>query len=191
MLFFILWFYSRIVCTTLIFFSGFTHLTQPLELFLYRNNFHIEIIKIKWKYVCFACVILLFYLLLLRISNICRISYRWTNNEEHVDVYKYDLYFYSSTVTFVWSRNTVRESSYISFFCGGDPLCELEQRPENTHGAANRFAWVTCRFLCSVQSYRPYIAFQLLCGNIHMPLRPRIFCLWLVTGTYILLFFFR
>ena len=51
--------------------------------------------------------------------------------------------FYSSTATFVWSRNTVRESSHISFFRGGNPLCILEWRPENTHGGADRFAWVT------------------------------------------------
>ena len=31
------------------------------------------------------------------------------------------------------SRNTVRESLHISFFCGGEPLCVLEQWPENTH----------------------------------------------------------
>ena len=41
------------------------------------------------------------------------------------------------------SRNTVRESSHISFFCGRDPLCVLERRPENIHGGADRFAWVT------------------------------------------------
>ena len=31
------------------------------------------------------------------------------------------------------SRNTVREISHISFFCRGDPYCELARRPENTH----------------------------------------------------------
>ena len=31
------------------------------------------------------------------------------------------------------SRNTVRESSHISFFCGGDPFCEVVRRLENTH----------------------------------------------------------
>ena len=36
--------------------------------------------------------------------------------------------------TIVCSRNTVRESSYISFFCGGDPFCEVVQRLENTQG---------------------------------------------------------
>ena len=31
------------------------------------------------------------------------------------------------------NRNIVRESSHISFFCCGDPFCEVVQRPENTH----------------------------------------------------------
>ena len=48
-------------------------------------------------------------------------------------------------MAFVWSRNTVRESSHISFFCGGDPFREVVRRPENTHGRADRFAWVTSR----------------------------------------------
>ena len=43
----------------------------------------------------------------------------------------------------MWSRNTIRGSSHISFFCGGDPLCVFAQRLENTHGVADRFAWVT------------------------------------------------
>ena len=63
-----------------------------------------------------------------------RMSYRLTNNERLLGIYKYNLYFYSSTATFVWSKNTVRESSHTSFFCGGDPFCEVERRPENTHG---------------------------------------------------------
>ena len=99
----------------------------------------------------------------------------WTNNEELVDIYKYNLYLYSSTATFVWSRNTLRESSFISFFCGVDHFCEVVRRPENTYRGANRFAWVTRWSLPSVQNYRPYIVFQV----------PRIFCLWLVIGTYI------
>ena len=43
----------------------------------------------------------------------------------------------------MWTRNTVRESSHISFFCGGDPLRELERQPENTHGEADKFPWLT------------------------------------------------
>ena len=74
----------------------------------------------------------------------------------------------------MWSRNTVRESLHMSFFCGGDPLCELERWPENIHGGADS-AWVTSGSLSSVQNYRPYIMFLLPCRNINMPLCPRIF----------------
>ena len=34
----------------------------------------------------------------------------------------------------VCCRNTVRENSHISFFCGGDLFCDVVRRPENTHG---------------------------------------------------------
>ena len=34
----------------------------------------------------------------------------------------------------VCSRNTVRASSHISFFCGGDAFCEVVQWLENTRG---------------------------------------------------------
>ena len=53
------------------------------------------------------------------LSIFCCISYHLTNNEELVDIYKYNLYFYSLTATLVWSRNAVRESSHLSFFCVG------------------------------------------------------------------------
>ena len=33
----------------------------------------------------------------------------------------------------VCKSNTVRQSSNISFFCSGDPYCEVVQRPEGTH----------------------------------------------------------
>ena len=36
-------------------------------------------------------------------------------------------------VTTVYSRNIVRENSYISFFCGGCPYCEVVQWLENTY----------------------------------------------------------
>ena len=48
---------------------------------------------------------------------------------------------------FVWSRNTVRESLHISFFCGRDPFCEEVRRSENTHGGADRSAWEASRSL--------------------------------------------
>ena len=46
------------------------------------------------------------------------------------------------------SRNTVRESSHTSFFCGGDPFCDVVRRPDNTH---HMFAWVTRRSLPSLE----------------------------------------
>ena len=96
--------------------------------------------------------------------------HRRKNNEEHVDIWKYNLYFYSSTVTFVWSRNTVRESSHISFFSGKDPLCELKRRPENTHGGVDSFAEVTSGSLS--QSKIPDLV---LSFNSHAEIRTRLF----------------
>ena len=46
---------------------------------------------------------------------------------------KYNSYFYSSTATIVCSRDTLKESSHIFFFCGGDSFCEVVRGPENTH----------------------------------------------------------
>ena len=51
------------------------------------------------------------------------------------------------------------------------------------------FVWVTIGSLPSVQNYRPYIVFQIPHENMNTPLRPRIFCLWLVIESYILPFF--
>ena len=73
---------------------------------------------------------------------------------------QYNLYSHSSTVTFLWRRNTVRESSHIFFFCGGDPFCEVVRLPQNTHGGADRFVWVTKGPPPSVLNYRPYIIFS-------------------------------
>ena len=84
-------------------------------------------------------------------------------------------------MTFEWSRITVRESSHISFFRGGDPFCELVQRSENTYRGADRFAWMTSGFLPfswatsvslpSVQNYRPYIVFSSPMREYEHPLR--------------------
>ena len=38
------------------------------------------------------------------------------------------------------SRNTVRESSHISYFCDWHPFCEVVGRPENTDGSDDRSA---------------------------------------------------
>ena len=131
----------------------------------------------------------------------CRILHCWRNNEDHIDIEKYNLYFYSSTATFVWSWNTVRESSHISFFWGRGLFCEVEQRPENTHRGADMCAWVTSGFfplhlrdqrispiawetsgsllfvsvtsgsMPSVQNYRPYIVFSSPMRKYEHPLR--------------------
>ena len=55
-------------------------------------------------------------------------------------IYKNIIYIFILRLRRVWSRNTVREISHISFFRGGDPLCVLEGWLENTH---DMFAWVT------------------------------------------------
>ena len=55
-------------------------------------------------------------------------------------IYKHIIYIFILRRWHVWSRNTIRKISHISFFCGGDPLCVLERRPENIH---DMFAWVT------------------------------------------------
>ena len=60
----------------------------------------------------------------------------------------------------VWSRNTVRENSHVSFFWGGDPFCWVVRRPEKTYGGADRFAWMTSGSLPSVQNYRHYCLFK-------------------------------
>ena len=110
------------------------------------------------------------------------------------------------------SKNTVRESSHISFFCGGDPFCEVVRRPENTHekltgllewpacfslrlsshwispftwetSGSLPFVWATTGSLPSVQNYRSYIVFQVPWTRLFAHL---FFCLWLVIGTNIL-----
>ena len=114
----------------------------------------------------------------------CRVLDRYTNNEKLVDIWEYHLYFYSLTATFVWSRNTIKESSHLSFFCGRDRFCKVVRRLDSTHGEltgllewpaglskrisplrlSNQrifpFVWVTSGFLRSVQNYRPYTVFS-------------------------------
>ena len=54
------------------------------------------------------------------------------------------------------------------------------------------FAWGTSGSLPSVQNYRPYILSQVPSGNMNILFASRIFCLWLIIGTYIhpVFFFF-
>ena len=104
-----------------------------------------------------------------RLSNWwCHILHRWTNNEKHVDIWKYNLYFYSSTVTVVCSRNTVRESSHISFFCGGDPFCEVVPRLENTQeGRIGLLEWPVG--LCLQSKMTDFVlSFQVSCRNMNI-----------------------
>ena len=72
------------------------------------------------------------YALRVQTGPICDILHRWTNSEKLVEIWKYNLYFYSSKATIVCSRNTVRESSHISFLCCGNSFCEVVRRLENT-----------------------------------------------------------
>ena len=109
--------------------------------------------------------------------------------------------------TTVCSNNTVRDRSHISFFCGGDPYCEVVQRPENTH---DMFDWVTRRSLPSLErladlspsleqpadhsTFSPTLQ-TLYClfkshAEVWTSSSPHVFfCLRLVIGTYILPFF--
>ena len=53
--------------------------------------------------------------------------------------------FLFSTATIVCSRNTIRESSHIPFFCGGEPFCEVVQRPKKIHGElTGLLEWPAC-----------------------------------------------
>ena len=81
------------------------------------------------------------------------------------------------------SSNTVRESSHISFFCGGDPYCEIVQRPENTHGElTGLLEWPVG--LCLQSKITELILSQAEIWT--SSLSHVFFCLWLVIGTYIL-----
>ena len=82
---------------------------------------------------------------------------------------------------FVWSRNTVRESSHISLFCGGwrTHMRELTGLLE----------WPADLFLLS-KITDLILSFQVPCKNMNILFVSCIFCLWLLIWTYILLFFF-
>ena len=103
---------------------------------------------------------------------------------------KNNLYFYFSTATFVWNRNTVKESSLISFFCGGEPLCELERRPENTDVGANRFAWMTSGSLLQSKITDLILSCKSH-AKIWTRLHAHVFSVygWLLELTYFMLFF--
>ena len=109
------------------------------------------------------------------------------------------------------SRNTVRESSHISFFCGGDPFCEVVWLPgEHTLGA-DRSAWVTSGSLPSLErpadlplclsdqrisafSQKLQTLYCLFKSHAHkwtssLPQRIFLFMVWVI-GTYITPVFF-
>ena len=50
-------------------------------------------------------------------------------------------------------RNTVRESSHISFFCGRRPFCEILRRPENTHQRVSAFSQKLQTLYCLFKSH--------------------------------------
>ena len=84
----------------------------------------------------------------------------------------------------MWSRNTVRSRNSVTetlFLCSASV-------GEHTLGS-----WHVClrdpQVSVSVRNFRLYIVFQLPRRNMNLHLRPHIFCLWLVIGTHILLFF--
>ena len=109
------------------------------------------------------------------------ISYYWTNNEGHVNIWKY-----SSTATFVWSKNTFRKRVHTNLSSVAGTLCVYYCDDRKTHTGV----WQVClsdqQVSPSIQNYRPYIVFQLPRGNMNTPLRRRIFCFRQVIGTYIL-----
>ena len=53
--------------------------------------------------------------------------------------------------TIVRSRIAVRESSHISFFCGGDSFLWSSALAREHTGGADRSAWVTSGFLPSLE----------------------------------------
>ena len=113
-------------------------------------------------------------------------------------------------MTIVCNRNTARESSHISFFCGGDPFYKVVRRLENTHGKlTGRLEWpaglylrlrdqTTSLFHLSdhwISTFSPklpafYCLFKSHSEVWTFSLHHVFFCLWLVIGTFILPLFF-
>ena len=101
-----------------------------------------------------------------------------------------------------------RVRTYLSSVAG-TPFCDVVRRPGNTHGGADRFAWVASGSPPSLERpadlssslERPadlfiqsqitdlILSFHVPCGNMNILFASRILCLWLVIGTYILPFF--
>ena len=106
--------------------------------------------------------------------------------------------FYSSTVTFVCSRNTVWEISLISFFYGRYHFHEVVRQPENTleelPGLLEWPAGLSLHLRDQQISFSPKLQTLYCLFKSHVDMWtssvPHVFfCSWLVIGTYILLFF--
>ena len=93
-------------------------------------------------------------------------------------------------MTIVCSRNIVRESSHISFFCGRDPFCEVVWCPENTHGEPTSLLEWPVGLYHQSKITDLILSFQVPCGYMNILFTHILFCLWLVIGTYILPVFF-
>ena len=87
------------------------------------------------------------------------------------------------------SRNTVRESSHISFFCGEDPFCEVVGRPENIHGELTGLLEWPAGLCLQSKITDLILSFLVPCGYRNILFAHVFFCLWLVIGTYLLPFF--
>ena len=108
------------------------------------------------------------------------------------------------------SRDTIRESSYIYFFFGGDLYCEVVQRPENTHeeltGLLEWLVGLSLRLRDQrtfplrlsdhhISSFSPNLQTLYCLFKSHAEVwtfyLPHVFfCSWLVIGTYIFHFCF-
>ena len=88
---------------------------------------------------------------------------------------------------FLWSCATAEEHTRESW-----QVCLSDQQVSpfawETSGSLS-FTWTTRGSLLQSQITDLILSFQVLCGNMNILFASRIFCLWLVIGTYTLPFF--
>ena len=84
------------------------------------------------------------------------------------------------------SRNTVGESSHISFFCGRAPFCEVVRRPENIHEEMTGLLEWPAGLRLQSKITDLILSFQVPCGYTNILFAHVFFCSWLVIGTFIL-----
>ena len=84
-------------------------------------------------------------------------------------------FFFFSTAMIVCSSNTVRHSSHISFFCGGDPYCTVVQRPENTHEELKGLFERPASLYLQSKITDLILSFQVPCGSINIHIASRVF----------------